>query len=65
MDRVEPLLIELPVELLTPRLRLVPPAAGDGLMLNRAIAESFLELNRVDGLGGDDADHHRVRTVRA
>jgi RimJ/RimL family protein N-acetyltransferase len=46
MDRVEPLLIELPVELLTARLRLVPPAAGDGLMLNRAIAESFVELNR-------------------
>ena len=46
MDRVEPLLIELPAELLTPRLRLVPPAAGDGLMLNRAIAESFPELNR-------------------
>jgi len=46
MDCVEPLLIELPTELLTPRLRLVPPAPGDGLMLNRAIAESFPELNR-------------------
>jgi RimJ/RimL family protein N-acetyltransferase len=46
MDRTEPLLIELPAELLTPRLRLVPPTAGDGLMLNRAIAESFPELNR-------------------
>lgn len=46
MDRVEPLLIELPNELLTPRLRLVAPAPGDGLMLNRAIAESFPELNQ-------------------
>ena len=46
MDRVEPLLIELPAEILTPRLRLVPPAPGDGLSVNRAIAESFPELNR-------------------
>ena len=46
MERVEPLLIELPRELQTPRLRLVPPAPGDGLMLNRAIAESFPELNQ-------------------
>ncbi len=46
MERVEPLLIELPNELLTPRLRLAPPAPGDGLMLNRAIAESFPELNQ-------------------
>jgi RimJ/RimL family protein N-acetyltransferase len=46
MDRVEPLLIELPTEILTPRMRLVPPAPGDGLGVNRAIAESFPELNR-------------------
>jgi len=46
MDRTEPILVELPVELLTPRLRLVPPSPGDGLMVNRAIAESFVELNR-------------------
>jgi len=46
MDRVEPLLIELPSEILTPRMRLVPPAPGDGLSVNRAIAESFPELNR-------------------
>ncbi len=46
MDPVEPILVELPAELLTRRLRLVPPAPGDGLMVNRAIAESFSELNR-------------------
>jgi RimJ/RimL family protein N-acetyltransferase len=46
MDRVEPLLVELPTEILTPRMRLVPPAPGDGLSVNRAIAESFPELNR-------------------
>ena len=46
MDRTEPILVELPVELLTPRLRLVPPSPGDGLMVNRAIAESFVELHR-------------------
>ena len=45
MDSFEPLLIELPHELLTPRLRLGPPLPGDGMMLNRAIAESFAELN--------------------
>ena len=46
MDHVDPLLVELPAELLTPRLRLVPPAPGDGLMLNRAIEESFSELHQ-------------------
>ncbi len=45
MDPVDPLLVELPAELLTPRLRLVPPKPGDGLMVNRAIAESFVELH--------------------
>lgn len=45
MDPVDPLLVELPAELLTARLRLVPPKPGDGLMVNRAIAESFVELH--------------------
>ncbi len=45
MDAVDPLLIDLPDELLTPRLRLVPPKVGDGPELNRAIAESFPELH--------------------
>ncbi len=44
MDTIDPLLIELPAELLTSRLRLAPPAPGDGLLLNRAIVESFAEL---------------------
>jgi RimJ/RimL family protein N-acetyltransferase len=42
----DPLLIDLPAELLTPRLRIAPPAPGDGPMLNRAIAESFAELHQ-------------------
>lgn len=46
MDGVDPLMVELPAELLTARLRLAPPAPGDGLMVNRAIVESFPELNR-------------------
>ncbi len=45
MDNVEPLLIELPAQLLTPRLSLAPPAPGDGVMVNRAIVESFAELH--------------------
>lgn len=46
MDGADPLMVELPAELLTRRLRIVPPAPGDGLMVNRAIAESFAELNQ-------------------
>jgi RimJ/RimL family protein N-acetyltransferase len=46
MESVDPLLVELPAELLTARLRLVPPKPGDGLMVNRAIAESFVELHQ-------------------
>ena len=45
MDNVEPLLLDLPAQLLTPRLSLAPPAPGDGAMLNRAIVESFAELH--------------------
>jgi RimJ/RimL family protein N-acetyltransferase len=45
MDPIEPLLLDLPTEWLTARLRLVPPAPGDGLAVNRAIAESFPELH--------------------
>ena len=44
-DPIEPLLIDLPAELLTARLRLAPPAPGDGPAVNRAIAESFPELH--------------------
>jgi len=45
MDPVEPLLVDLPAELFTPRLMLAPPLPGDGLAVNRAIAESFPELH--------------------
>ncbi|HET6471441.1 MAG TPA: GNAT family N-acetyltransferase [Pseudomonadales bacterium] len=45
MDAIDPLLLDLPSEWLTPRLRLTPPAPGDGVALNRAIAESFPELH--------------------
>jgi RimJ/RimL family protein N-acetyltransferase len=46
MDPIEPLLLDLPPELFTPRLVLAPPVAGDGLAVNRAIAESFPELHQ-------------------
>jgi ribosomal-protein-serine acetyltransferase len=40
-----PVLLDLPAEILTARLRIVAPAPGDGAELNRAIAESFAELH--------------------
>jgi RimJ/RimL family protein N-acetyltransferase len=46
MNSVEPLLIELPEQLLTPRLSLSPPKPGDGVAVNRAIVESFAELHQ-------------------
>ncbi len=46
MDSVEPLLIDLPEQLLTPRLSLSPPKPGDGVAVNRAIVESFAELHQ-------------------
>ncbi len=46
MDSVEPLLINLPEQLLTPRLSLSPPKPGDGVAVNRAIVESFAELHQ-------------------
>jgi ribosomal-protein-serine acetyltransferase len=42
----DPLLLELPAQIVTERLSIVPPALGDGPMLNRAIAESFAELHQ-------------------
>jgi RimJ/RimL family protein N-acetyltransferase len=41
----DPLLLDLPAQIVTERLSIVPPAPGDGAMLNRAIAESFAELH--------------------
>jgi ribosomal-protein-serine acetyltransferase len=43
---LNPLLIELPVPIKTPRLLVRPPKAGDGKMLNKAILDSFDNLNR-------------------
>jgi RimJ/RimL family protein N-acetyltransferase len=42
---LDPLLLDLPVEIQTRRLNLVAPIPGDGPELNRAIAESFAELH--------------------
>src|SRR5262245_8338576 len=39
-----PILIDLPAELLTDRLIIRAPGAGDGPAINRAIVESFAEL---------------------
>ncbi len=42
----DPLLIDLPAELHTPRLLLRPPRAGDGAMLCQAVTDSLAELRR-------------------
>jgi len=44
-ESTDPLLLDLPAEIQTRRLSIVPPAPGDGPELNRAIAESFAELH--------------------
>lgn len=41
---VEPLLIDLPEQIETPRLILRPPRAGEGAAINAAIRESLAEL---------------------
>lgn len=46
MKKINPILLDLPIPILTPRLLLRPPKAGDGAMLNSAILESFDELNK-------------------
>lgn len=38
---MNPILLDLPMPITTPRLLLRPPRAGDGAMLNAAILESF------------------------
>lgn len=45
----EPVLIELPLPIETPRLVLRPPAAGDGSLLFEAITDSLPELRRFLG----------------
>jgi RimJ/RimL family protein N-acetyltransferase len=42
----DPLLFDVPAELVTSRLILRPPRAGDGPAINRAIVESFAELHQ-------------------
>ncbi len=43
---VKPVLIDVPMPILTPRLILRAPAAGDGAAINDAKAESFTDLNK-------------------
>lgn len=43
---MKPILIDLPMPITTPRLILRPPQPGDGAELNRAIVESFEDLNK-------------------
>src|SRR5262249_5199301 len=45
MNPTEPLLLDLPNEITTSRLKMSSPMPGEGPMLNRAIAESFPELH--------------------
>ncbi len=42
----DPLLIDVPAEFLTERLRIRAPRPGDGALVNAAISESFAELTR-------------------
>ena len=42
----DPLLIDVPTEILSPRLSIRAPRAGDGAAVNEAVLESFPELHR-------------------
>jgi RimJ/RimL family protein N-acetyltransferase len=42
---MDPLLLDIPVPITTPRLVLRPPRAGDGVIVNEAIIESFDQLS--------------------
>ncbi|HYX33772.1 MAG TPA: GNAT family N-acetyltransferase [Oligoflexus sp.] len=53
-----PCLIELPMPLLTPRLTIRPPQAGDGLAFNTAINASREHLRRF--LPWVDTSHHSI-----
>lgn len=46
LPTIDPILLDLPSEIATPRLLLRPPRAGDGNALHRAIVESLPELRR-------------------
>ncbi len=43
---IDPLLLDLPTSIETPRLLLRPPRAGDGPAVHEALAESLVELRR-------------------
>ncbi len=43
---MNPILIDIPMPIRTPRLLIRPPVAGEGRILNEAILESFNELHR-------------------
>lgn len=43
---MKPILIDLPVPILTPRLLIRPPQIGDGVVLNEAVIESFATLSQ-------------------
>ena len=43
---MDPLLLDLPEEIVTQRLVLRPPRAGDGATMNEAIAETIEALQR-------------------
>ena len=42
----DPVTIDVPIEIVTPRLTIRSPRAGDGAAINAAVLESFAELNR-------------------
>lgn len=43
---MKPILIDLPMPILTPRLLIRPPQMGDGITLNEAVIESFETLSQ-------------------
>lgn len=43
---MQPILLDLPMPIITPRLVIRPPEAGDGVVLNEAIVESFATLSQ-------------------
>jgi len=42
----DPLTIDVPIEIVTPRMTIRAPRAGDGAAINEAVLESFAELHR-------------------
>lgn len=43
---MQPILLDLPMPIITPRLVIRPPQVGDGAVLNEAIVESFATLSQ-------------------